>query len=76
MHLCQIAAERLQLAELKELIHHEDPVAFIAIQNLHEGCQRKARERSRHEGQTRIEQVIGTNLQDDRPRLNDPDLRR
>ena len=25
-----------QLAELKELIHREDPTAFIAIENLHE----------------------------------------
>ncbi|MFN0064717.1 MAG: YitT family protein [Chlamydiales bacterium] len=28
--------ERLQLAELKELVHREDPEAFIAIENLHE----------------------------------------
>ena len=28
--------ERLQLAELKEIIHREDPHAFIAVQNLHE----------------------------------------
>ncbi|MBA3816095.1 MAG: YitT family protein [Parachlamydiaceae bacterium] len=31
-----VIAERLQLAELKELIHREDPTAFIAIENLHE----------------------------------------
>jgi len=31
-----VIAERLQLAELKELIHGEDPNAFIAIENLHE----------------------------------------
>jgi uncharacterized membrane-anchored protein YitT (DUF2179 family) len=31
-----VIAERLQLAELKELIHREDPYAFIAIENLHE----------------------------------------
>ncbi|MBA3957851.1 MAG: YitT family protein [Parachlamydiaceae bacterium] len=31
-----VIAERLQLAELKELIHREDPHAFIAIENLHE----------------------------------------
>lgn len=31
-----VIAERLQLAELKELIHREDPQAFIAIENLHE----------------------------------------
>lgn len=31
-----VIAERLQLAELKELILREDPHAFIAIENLHE----------------------------------------
>jgi uncharacterized membrane-anchored protein YitT (DUF2179 family) len=31
-----VIAERLQLADLKELIHREDPAAFIAIENLHE----------------------------------------
>ncbi len=31
-----VISERLQLAELKELIHREDPAAFIAIENLHE----------------------------------------
>lgn len=31
-----VIAERLQLAELKELIHRVDPSAFIAIENLHE----------------------------------------
>lgn len=31
-----VIAERLQLAELKELILNEDPNAFIAIENLHE----------------------------------------
>ncbi len=31
-----VIAERLQLAELKELIHSFDPGAFIAIENLHE----------------------------------------
>ncbi len=31
-----IVVERLQLAELKELVHREDPEAFIAIENLHE----------------------------------------
>lgn len=31
-----VIAERLQLAELKELIYREDPQAFIAIENLHE----------------------------------------
>lgn len=31
-----IVVERLQLAELKEIIHREDPDAFIAVENLHE----------------------------------------
>jgi uncharacterized membrane-anchored protein YitT (DUF2179 family) len=31
-----VIAERLQLADLKELIIREDPLAFIAIENLHE----------------------------------------
>jgi len=31
-----VIVERLQLADLKEIIFHEDPVAFIAIENLHE----------------------------------------
>lgn len=31
-----VIAERLQLAELKDLIHREDPNAFIAIENLYE----------------------------------------
>ncbi|MCH9608757.1 MAG: hypothetical protein S4CHLAM45_06650 [Chlamydiales bacterium] len=31
-----IVVERLQLAELKELVHREDPEAFVAVENLHE----------------------------------------
>lgn len=31
-----IVIERLQLSELKEIVHKEDPDAFIAIENLHE----------------------------------------
>ena len=31
-----VTIERLQLAELKEIVHREDPTAFIAIENLHE----------------------------------------
>lgn len=31
-----IVVERLQLAELKEIVHREDPTAFIAVENLHE----------------------------------------
>jgi uncharacterized membrane-anchored protein YitT (DUF2179 family) len=31
-----VIVERLDLAELKEIILHEDPTAFMAIENLHE----------------------------------------
>lgn len=58
-----VIAERLQLAELKELIHREDPDAFIAIENLHEvasgkhdaGAKRKMRI------QDLISKIIGKN---------------
>lgn len=36
-----IVIERLQLAELKEIVHKEDPKAFIAIENLHEVINRR-----------------------------------
>lgn len=35
-HLLYIVVERLQLSQLKEIVHREDPNAFIAIENLHE----------------------------------------
>ncbi len=31
-----IVVERLQLAELKEIVRREDPKAFVAVENLHE----------------------------------------
>lgn len=31
-----VIVERLQLAELKDIVHHLDPTAFIAVENLHE----------------------------------------
>ena len=31
-----VIAERLQLSELKEIVHQADPSAFVAIENLHE----------------------------------------
>lgn len=31
-----VISERLQLAELKELVYREDPTAFMAIENIHE----------------------------------------
>ena len=36
IEILYIISERLQLAELKELIHSIDPKAFLAITNLHE----------------------------------------
>lgn len=34
--LLYIIVERLQLSQLKEIVHKEDPTAFIAVENLHE----------------------------------------
>lgn len=31
-----VIVERLQLAELKDIVHRVDPLAFIAVENLHE----------------------------------------
>lgn len=31
-----IIVERLQLSQLKEIVHREDPNAFVAVENLHE----------------------------------------
>ena len=38
-----IIVERLQLASLKEVVHREDPQAYIAIENLHEVVNTKER---------------------------------
>ncbi len=35
-NLLYIVVERLQLSQLKEIVHREDPDAFIAVENLHE----------------------------------------
>lgn len=48
-----VIAERLQLADLKELIHREDPAAFVAIESLHEvanGNQGNTKKKTRMEG--------------------------
>lgn len=50
-----VIAERLQLAELKELILREDPNAFIAIENLHEVANGKP---MRDPKKTRVEQIF------------------
>lgn len=52
-----VIAERLQLAELKELIHREDANAFIAIENLHEVSSGKYGSGGPGK-QTRIEQLM------------------
>jgi len=52
-----VIAERLQLADLRELIFQEDPRAFIAIENLHEvanGIQGSARGPRK----SRIERIV------------------
>lgn len=51
-----VIAERLQLAELKELINREDPSAFIAIENLHEVANGNKGQPQRRK--TRMEQLI------------------
>lgn len=50
-----VIAERLQLAELKELILREDPNAFIAIENLHEVANGKSSKGSK---MTRMEHIF------------------
>lgn len=55
-----VIAERLQLAELKELILAEDPGAFIAIENLHEVANGSS---SKQMKMTRMEKIFQTILQ-------------
>ena len=55
-----VIAERLQLAELKELIVREDPQAFIAIENLHEVSYGKPSSQSK---MTRIEHLFSSLIQ-------------
>jgi uncharacterized membrane-anchored protein YitT (DUF2179 family) len=50
-----VIAERLQLAELKDLILREDPNAFIAIENLHEVANGKPAKQSK---MTRMEHIF------------------
>lgn len=52
-----VIAERLQLADLKELILREDPDAFIAIENLHEVSYGK---QSKQEKMTRTERIFSS----------------
>lgn len=55
-----VIAERLQLAELKDLILREDPTAFIAIENLHEVANGKP---SKQGKLTRMEHIFSSILQ-------------
>lgn len=57
-----VIAERLQLAELKELIYREDPSAFIAIENLHEVANGNQGNKG-SSNLTRIEKIISTIFQ-------------
>jgi uncharacterized membrane-anchored protein YitT (DUF2179 family) len=55
-----VIAERLQLAELKDLILREDPNAFIAIENLHEVSYGKP---SKERKMTRMEHIFSRILE-------------
>lgn len=59
-----VIAERLQLAELKELIHREDPQAFIAIENLHEVAYGQFAKETK---MTRMEHIFSSFLQKQSP---------
>lgn len=54
-----VIVERLQLAEVKELVLREDPNAFMAIENLHEVTNEKVQ----HNKKTRIEHIFTSILQ-------------
>lgn len=55
-----VIAERLQLAELKDLILSLDPSAFIAIENLHEVANGKPSSQNK---MTRMERIFSSILQ-------------
>lgn len=59
-----VIVERLQLADLKELIFHEDPSAFIAIENLHEVANGNQGNLKHHQPrkQTRVEKIVSKML--------------
>ncbi|CUI16959.1 conserved putative membrane protein [Candidatus Protochlamydia naegleriophila] len=58
-----VIAERLQLAELKDLILREDSNAFIAIENLHEVANGKSHHGEGQVKQTRMERIFSRILQ-------------
>lgn len=57
-----VIAERLQLSELKDLIHRNDPAAFIAIENLHEVAYGMENNTSRRKSKLSIIKRIGRAL--------------
>jgi len=62
-----VIAERLQLADLKDLIYREDPTAFIAIENLHEVANGKQGYSSTTKKKSNIENVISRMLKTEKP---------
>ncbi len=63
--LLYVIAERLQLADLKELIFRLDPSAFIAIENLHEianGNQGHHGAKKRNRIERIVAQIVGKKL--------------
>ena len=58
-----VIAERLQLAELKDLILREDSRAFIAIENLHEVANGKSHHGEDQEKKTRMERIFSRILE-------------
>lgn len=55
-----VIAERLQLAELKEIIHRVDPGAFIAIENLHEVANGNQETKKAANRKNRINKMLST----------------
>lgn len=60
-----VIVERLQLADLKELVHREDPWAFVAVENLHEVSNGNQGDNSRPKSS--VEKIIGPLLQKRHP---------
>jgi uncharacterized membrane-anchored protein YitT (DUF2179 family) len=56
-----VIAERLQLADLKELVWREDPSAFVAIENLHEVSNGNASNGAKKK-KTRIQSLVANLL--------------
>lgn len=67
-----VIVERLQLADLKELVFNEDPMAFLAIEDLHEVASGSQLYQNR--SQTRIERIVTTILGKSRPSSGQKEL--